>query len=216
MRPWLNQLSPKPTSLSSLTYPGDWTWPVSVSICVSLLCFFGYSVFHSFVPHITNRSAGGSLTYKSMLTHIRALPNGDPGGIRTRIIGVRGRPPKPLEDGAIKSGNRLYFIITCSRAVRISPRGCGSRQKSLSSCHALWWYRLSANFSLEGSIKFNNSFIFYDFLPRALTLIYSRNSCTWAGTVASTFVVRVRPERKRIGIIQHNRPQLSKSLSVKG
>ena len=27
--------------------------------------------------------------------------NGDPGGIRTHIIGVRGRPPKPLEDGAI-------------------------------------------------------------------------------------------------------------------
>ena len=55
------------------------------------------------MPHITNRGAGGSLTYKSMITHLHkaAKPHGDPGGIRTRIIGVRGRPPKPLEDGAI-------------------------------------------------------------------------------------------------------------------
>ena len=39
-----------------------------------------------------------------------------------------------------------------------------------------WRYRLSTNFSLEGSIKFDNSFIFYGSLSRALTPIYGRNS----------------------------------------
>ena len=67
--------------------------------CVSLLCFFGYSVFHSFVPHITNRGAGGSLTYKSMLTHLWALPNGDPWESRTPAFAVKGRRLSRLTKG---------------------------------------------------------------------------------------------------------------------
>ena len=43
--------------------------------CVRLLCVFGYSVSHSFVPHITNRGAGGSLSDKSMITHIKKRPS---------------------------------------------------------------------------------------------------------------------------------------------
>ena len=38
----------------------------------------------------------------------------------------------------------------------------------------------------------------------------------WAGAVVSTHVALVRQRRKRTGILQQHRPQLSKSLSVKG
>ena len=63
------------------------------------------------MPHITNRGAGGSLSDKSMITHSHkaAKPHGDPSEIRTRIIGVRGRPPKPLEDGAIKRLPQFFY-----------------------------------------------------------------------------------------------------------
>ena len=69
------------------------------------------------MPHITNRGAGGSLSDKSMITHLHkaAKPHGDPSEIRTRIIGVRGRPPKPLEDGAIKMGPYIFIIESHAR-----------------------------------------------------------------------------------------------------
>ena len=101
--------------------------------CVSLLCFFGYSVFHSFVPHITNRGAGGSLTYKSMLTHIRALPNGDPTENRTPVSSVRGSRPRPLDDGAIKMGHYIFIIASHARPKpwHCPPRGAKGGPKAL-------------------------------------------------------------------------------------
>ena len=82
-------------------------WPQFVCsfACASLLCVFGYSVSHSFMPHISLTSqcncvrAGGSLTCKSMITHLWALPNGDPAGNRTRVFGVRGRRLNRLTTG---------------------------------------------------------------------------------------------------------------------
>ena len=73
--------------------------------------------------------AGGSLTYKSILSRNKAAkPHGDPGGIRTRIIGVRGRPPKPLEDGAISAGFYLNLPV-----VVISADTTGHEEYSRSS-----------------------------------------------------------------------------------
>ena len=82
-------------------------WPQFVCsfACVSLLCFFGIA-FSTLSCHISKASvllcvssAGGSLTYKSMLTHLWALPNGDPAGNRTRVFGVRGRRLNRLTTG---------------------------------------------------------------------------------------------------------------------
>ena len=56
------------------------------------------------MPHITNRGAGGSLSDKSMITHLHkaAKPHGDPTENRTPVSSVRGSRPRPLDDGAIK------------------------------------------------------------------------------------------------------------------
>ena len=43
--------------------------------------------------------AGGSLTYKSMLTHLWALPNGDPWESRTPAFAVKGRRLSRLTKG---------------------------------------------------------------------------------------------------------------------
>ena len=50
-------------------------------------------------PHIlVIEPAGGSLTYKSMLTHLHktARPHGDPTGTRTPISTLKGWCPRPV------------------------------------------------------------------------------------------------------------------------
>ena len=58
------------------------------------------------MPHITNRGAGGSLSDKSMITHLHkaAKPHGDPTENRTPVSSVRGSRPRPLDDRAKLSG----------------------------------------------------------------------------------------------------------------
>ena len=62
-------------------------------------------------PHISLASqcncvrAGGSLTYKSMLTHLWALPNGDPSGNRTQVSSVRGWRLSRLTKGPYGGGD---------------------------------------------------------------------------------------------------------------
>ncbi len=62
------------------------------------------------MPHITNLGAGGSLSDKSMITHLHkaAKPHGDPTENRTPVSSVRGSRPRPLDDGAIKRGDFVF------------------------------------------------------------------------------------------------------------
>lgn len=59
------------------------------------------SLLHNLVPY--RRIVAGAPAMRRFLI-------GDPGGIRTHILDVRGRPPKPLEDGAISS--TIIFVLT--------------------------------------------------------------------------------------------------------
>ena len=87
----------------------------------SILCKFTLLLYIAFSTKATYLiRAGGSLTYKSMLTHLWALPNGDPAGNRTRVFGVRGRRLNRLTTGPYMDGCAPVQVFRFTRPLGIS------------------------------------------------------------------------------------------------
>ena len=68
---------------------------------------------------------------------ISTIAHSDPDGIRTRVAGVKGQCPRPLDDGA---EDRLYsFWRACPSQGGMSNRGCRNGLRQAGDGEGIGW-----------------------------------------------------------------------------